>query len=89
MEENNQEAHQAWERNRDYVIANQETLRKEYGNKFIAVMNQEVIDSGENEFELAKKLYERFEKKHILISNIEEIVNPKVCHLESPEEEIK
>jgi len=74
-----------WREQRDYVIINQDSLRKQYGTDYLAVKDRRVVDHDKDEFALAKRMEVRFRKKFVLISTLEMILNPPVDHLLSPE----
>jgi len=46
-------------RDMDWIYENQDQLRKEYPNKYVAVMNLKVIDSDPNLQNLIRKLKEK------------------------------
>jgi len=73
------------EKQKNYVLKNYKSLRQKYGNHYIAVKNSQVIDSDKDEMELAKRIELKFRDKAVLISTIEDIANPKISELPSPE----
>ncbi len=76
-----------FEEQKKYVIKHQVSLRKIYGKNYIAIKDLEIIDNDPDQFNLAKKIDERFKDKLVLISTIEDIVNPRIVNLDSPEVE--
>ena len=78
---------EGWKRAVDYVKQNESDLRKIYGTDYIAVMEDYgVIDRDNDEFKLAEWIQKNtYTEKFILISNIEDIINPKPIIMESPE----
>ncbi len=71
------------EENRQYVIENQECLRKLYGGRYICVVDKNVVDSDKDEFKLVHRIYKKFLDKIVFMSTIEDVVNPKVVALDS------
>jgi len=76
-----------WEEQRQYAIKNQDAIRQQYGTDYIAVKDCQVIDHDKDEFVLAKRIEEKFRDQIVLISTLENILNPKANFLESPEVE--
>ncbi|MFA5174117.1 MAG: hypothetical protein WC438_02960 [Candidatus Pacearchaeota archaeon] len=85
------EQYQKWLKERAYVIEQKETLKPIHKENYIAVLNQQVIDSDKDEFVLTKRVYEKYPQEFVLVGSIEDIVNPQPVFLESPEgvEDIK
>jgi len=73
-----------WARERKYVLREQGTLRSQYGNDYIAVRNCQVVDHDKDKFELNKRVSPKFRGEFVLISAIEDIVNPQIVHMRSP-----
>ena len=76
-----------WEEQRQYAIKNEDAIRQQYGTDYIAVKDCQVIDHDKDEFVLAKRIEEKFRDQIVLISTLENILNPKANFLESPEVE--
>ena len=73
-------------RERSYVIENQEILRKQYGDEFIAVKDSKVLSHNPDEFELASEIERSHRSEIVLIGTIDGIINPpEIRSLESPE----
>ena len=73
-----------------YVKENEQELRRKYSDNYIAVLgNVGVIDYDKNRLDLARRIDERTHTKlNIMISSIEEILNPtEVDNLPSIERE--
>ena len=75
----------AFEKNKQYVLKNQDIVREAYGEKSIAIVDKIIVDSDKNEFELAKRMYQKFPDRFVFVSTIEDVVNLKIFHMESPE----
>ena len=75
----------AWQGEVGYVTQHQDGLRRTYGEGVIAVKGGEVIASGSDKFKLAKEMARKHPSEVILISTIENIVNPREFFLDSPE----
>ncbi|MDD5191719.1 MAG: hypothetical protein PHH54_03525 [Candidatus Nanoarchaeia archaeon] len=75
----------AFEKNRQYLIDNRDILRKAYGEKCIAIVDKNVVDSDKDKFGLAKRMYQKFPDNFVFMSTIEDAVNPKTVAMESPE----
>jgi len=75
----------------DYVIANQDTIRKQYGSDFIAVQDCQVIDHDKDENALYEKLRGKIkEDKFVLVYTLDEVLNPPINDMGGySEEEIK
>ena len=58
-------------KNLQYIAENADQLRREYGNRYIAVINQEVIDSDEKESRLEQRVREKYKDKHFVIRKID------------------
>jgi hypothetical protein len=75
-----------FETQEEWVKENLEDLAIKYGiNEYLAVKNFEVIDHDKDQFKLAERIQRKYREQFVLISNIENILDPKVDHLESPE----
>ena len=85
MKQDYEEWRNACKKETEYVIKNKDEIRQVYGQDFIAVKDCGVIDHDKNEFNLAKRIDERFGNEFVLISSLEGILNPKVVDLPSPE----
>ena len=60
-------------KNADFFEKNKDKIRKKYGEKtYVVIKNQEIIDSGPNNFELAKK-YSKNRDEGIFITRIETV----------------
>jgi hypothetical protein len=55
----------------DYVKQNAKALREEYGEKYIAVMGQSVIDSDTIKFRLSQRVHRTPRKQFVLINTID------------------
>lgn len=77
-----------WEEQRQYAIKNQDVIRQQYGTDYIAVKDCQVIDHDKDESALAKRIEEKFRSEIVLISTLEDILNPKTDYLEPLEGEI-
>ena len=74
------------ERAKRYVIENEDTIRKIYDRRFIAVVPKgRVVDCDKDEMILARRIEIGFGDKFVLIGTIDDILNPLCIHLESPE----
>lgn len=74
------------ERAKNYVKTNEQDLRAEYGNDYIAVHpDGRVVDSDRNELLLSQRVGKEFPERFVLISTINEIVNNEETSLDSPE----
>ena len=75
---NEEQSHREWEEQVAYVKANQDSIRQQYGSKYIAVQNNQVIDSDKDQFALAKRLSGKVNRdKFVLISTLEQVLNPE------------
>jgi len=63
-----------WREQKNYVIDNQVSIRKQYGTDYIAVKDKKVVDHDSDEFTLAKRMNARFKKSFVLISTIEKFL---------------
>jgi hypothetical protein len=75
----------ALERERNYVIENQDAIRQQYGNSYLAVKDESVIDHDSDKFKLARRIEEKHRDQVVLISSLEDVLNPREVHLDSPE----
>lgn len=65
------------EKQRNYIRENHETLRKQFGNNYIAIRNQKVVDTDRDKSVLEERMHIRFGQHDIyLISTIDDVVNP-------------
>lgn len=74
-----------FEQERRYVLDNHSDLRRKYGTDYLALMGKEVIDHDESEIKLARRMETRFRSVPLLISTIDNILNPIEHCLPSPE----
>ena len=58
-------------------------LLNTHKGKFVAILNGELVDSDEDEGELADRVYEQYGYRTILITEVED--TPKVYHMGGPE----
>jgi hypothetical protein len=65
-----------------YYKANREALLKEYRGKWVAILNQTVVDSDMDFSPLAKRVYEKHGYRPILITRVED--GPQVVNVPSP-----
>ncbi len=73
------------EKQKDYVVSNKNALKQKYGGKCIAVRNCKVIDSDKNQVRLLRRTYKQYPRSVVLVSTIEECVNPSTAEVPSPE----
>jgi len=83
-----EERKEIFERAKDYVRGNEAELRAKYGEDYLAIVDGEVIDNASDEFELARRMKKPpYRGRPILVTNIENVINPVVNELPSPERE--
>ncbi|MBS3072166.1 hypothetical protein J4408_04205 [Candidatus Pacearchaeota archaeon] len=73
---------------REYVLGNVESLRSRYGHNYMAVLaNIGIIGSDCNRFELAKRILKDIHfnpPRDVLITTIDEVINPREREMPSP-----
>lgn len=74
-----------WRLNRNYVVKNKDLLRERYDGNYIAVYKRDVVDSDKNKFNLAGRISKTYPGRVVLISTIEDCVNPPNVDLPFPE----
>lgn len=70
------------ERERDAFLRLKPKLLEKYEGKWVAILNGEVIDFGENGSELAGKVYQKYGYRPIYIDKVER--KPKIFKIPSP-----
>ncbi len=85
MEEHN--SFKEFERAVAYVKENEQTLRIAYESEYIAVKDNCIVGHRKDRFELAEEIQRKFRKNFVLISTIEDILNPPEEYLR-PELEV-
>lgn len=64
---------------RQYVMDHREELERKYGQRFIAIAeNEGIIDSDENRFSLIKRLQKSNDQRSILVDNISNLIKPRI-----------
>lgn len=64
-----------WNKNREYFEREKERIRMEYGEEtFLAIRDQQIIDSGKSDMDLFKKYDSRF-ISIMSIKSIEEVID--------------
>ncbi len=71
----------------NYVKQNEFELRRKYGNDYIAIMEDcGVIDRDNDRFKLIERISKNtYTEKFIFIYNLENIINPKIPIMDSPD----
>lgn len=72
----------AFEEDLAYYEANREPFLSEYEGKYIAVINRQVVDSDPKFSQLAKRVYEKYGHKDILMTRV--AAELKVVRIPSP-----
>lgn len=72
---------------KQYITEKQDLLRRAYGDDCIAVREGVVLGSHDDKFKLAREMKGKFPEKSILISTIDDIINPQVTEIPSSEVE--
>ncbi len=87
MTEEHDLEYEGWKKAVNYVKQNENELRAKYGTAYIAVMEDcGVIDRDNNELNLLDRTHRNtYTKKFILINTIEDIINRRIFHMDSPE----
>lgn len=65
-----------------FYQASRERLLKEYGGKYVAIMDKTVVDSDDEFGRLAKRVYEKYGYRPIVITQVE--AEPRVVRIPSP-----
>ena len=65
-----------------FFNANRETFVKEYENKFIAIMNDRVVDSDDDFSALAERVYEKYGYRSIYMPKVTK--EAEVAHMPTP-----
>ena len=65
-----------------YYRGNLEKFLKEYEDKYVAVINKEVVDSDIEFSHLAKRVYKKYGYRDILMTKV--VAEPDVVHIRSP-----
>ena len=75
------------ENNLRYVIRNQDVIRDAYGNnRYFAVVGGVIVDSDRFKALLSQRITKKFPSRDdILITTVNEAVNPRIVDMDSPE----
>ena len=75
-----------WEGAKKYVAMHEPELRARYGNNYLAITPDGIIDYDESKPNLARRLHKRTHMSiNPLISSIDEVFHPRRVELPSPE----
>ncbi len=66
---------------RKYVSQNVDELKRNYGLKYLAIaLDEGVVDSDENKFNLIKRLQDKGDERSVILDTIENLLRAKVVN---------